>query len=619
MGSQFHSLEELPGSILSEIFQHVSQFDLANLAVCCSSFYSSAIDRLYRRVSVVLSADFALKYADSRSYILECGQEFMDSALILNPANLDRFLLSIRSNPDLLRHVRYFVFDKCCESVANIEQLQDQALSVFAKSADLNFLHVTFVDFLGGMYALTEFLANRNVRNRLLKLFVTSVEEFTTPMVPPALSNLFLVLDESELVQLGCLDLSKPPFDSLNHIRNLTCSTSSHSGLEILRRTKLAHDVKLRLDAFTVFHCHREEGESDLEFFNVSEESSKLGNELLFEVIAEKLDITNLTSLHLKVDCAHRWRCNCFGDFFSSWAAFLAKNKGLPKLTNFHMELFPSTEWLRPHQLLDTVLSPLGNFIKTLSSLSLLKLDFSTPGFKMFDGVGMSSMLLNKLSERLMEAFFLCVFTPARSSLRHIDLPDFLTSFVYYKPQFSESLLHTCRCWGCEAVLERMEKLFCPVLGDDGPLDPASSHYLLIGHILSKLQTDRELCTPIKQFTRHYGQYPIYKGAPNTLHEHFHEDVCDCNMDGSSPMNIDNLATTYIVHQLQPIASYLGLLFGGLETLMVHGIYFERNDGKWNCLFDDSTYPEELLECKEKEILGGTEPEGPFGLFGKGV
>lgn len=612
------SAPSLPPQVLSEIFQHVDQFDLVNLAVTCKEVLPIAMERLYRRVSVILSADFALDYAgDSRAYVLECGLKVMDSTLILKVRNVIKFLHTIRKKPDLVRRVKYFVFDKCNEhETFDIPLMQSKYMDFFGQNSwDLNFLHVSFLEPVPGLLRLQKFLSNRNVREKIFKLFIKSVPELSTPIVPPGLTDLFLILDEAEMEKLGSLDLSKHPLDSFNSLLKLTCSTKSLCGLEILKRTKLNNDVKLNLKDLTVIHCHEEKSEASL-----------VDRRLDFHTIEEKVQVTNLVSLHLKVDCnEHRLNnCDCFSDFYQDLALFLLTHGGLPNLTCFELELFPNLEWLRPHQILDAVLTPLGNFVKTLRGLTRLTLDFSTPGLKMFGNeLGMSSPLLNKLNEKLMEAFFLCLFTPSdgcvSKNLKHFQAPDFLTSFVYYKPNFLESFLHTCKCWGCALVLDRLDSLFFP-MGEEHPLDPHSSYYILMAYMLSKLQTDREACYPIKAKRYNFRQYPLYKGPPNMLHQHFHETgPCKCILDAQSDMNIDNLVTTYVMHQLRPMVEYLVLIFENLETMMIHGIYYHRKDAKMVSTFDREDYPAEFLQAKTHEIATCIEPEGPFGHFGMSI
>lgn len=665
----FHSIQpansilnKLPMNIILEIFQHVDQFDLVNLLTLCSSFYPLAIERLYKRVTVVLNADFPTRYKnDHKLFIQENGIKFMDSSLILSVTNLLKLMKILKNNPKLIPRIKFFVFDKCHADLVDtrfdLSTIQTQIIEFFGKnSSELNFLHITFVDFLNGVEKLTKFLLNENIRNRIFKLFVTNVEQFYNPIKPQGLTNLFLMLNEFDLMELEHIDLSKSQFDSFYSLFTLTCSTNNQLGFEVLNKLKLLNeDTKLKLKGLTLFHCHKEDFiDDDHDIFNNFNNSTFRNNEqflnyvdemnkkLNFDLLHEKIDLKFLTHLYLKIDCnEHRNNnCHCFPNFFKKLSQFATENDGLPQLKSFELELFPNLEWLRPHQLLESILTPLGTFIKTLSQLTRLTIDFSTPGFKMFDNsMGMSSFILNKLNERLMEAFFLCFFSSNKSrtimNLKTLQLPDFLTSFIYYKPDFYQSLLHSCRCWGCQLVLEKLKTLFYPLSDDDESdeendirdeeMDLQSTYYILIGFILGKLQADREVCIPIKQKTFNYKNYPIYKGQPHTLHNHFHRNYhnCKCEVDndvhGKSRFNIDNLATTYIVHQLRPIIKYLSSIFYKLDNLMVHGIYYEfdKEKGELFPIFDDDEYPQSLLNEKSEEINIQDVPNLPFGKFGR--
>ncbi|KAL6454432.1 hypothetical protein SBY92_003897 [Candida maltosa Xu316] len=359
---------------------------------------------------------------------------------------------------------------------------------------------------------------------------------------------------------------------------------------------------------------------------------TNIDGKLNFDIIESKIDLTYLTHLYLKVDCnEHRDNmCNCYEIFFKKFADFATQHDGLPNLINFEVESYPNMEWLRPHQQMENILTPLGSFIKTLSNLSRLTIDFSTPGFKMFDNsLGLSNYLLNKLNEHLMEAFFLNFFinsdkSPLLKKLTTLQLPDFFTSFVYYKPDFLESLLHTCKCWGCQRVLDVLEADFFDKLIDE-TVD--TTYYMSIGYILGKLQADREVCIPIKEKTFNYGKYPVNKGQPHTLHSNFHTTKeeggrgCNCHVEkdplGISEMNIDNLITTYIVHQLAPIIEYLTIMFVNLDNLMIHGIYYERNKelNQLVPIYDSSEYPDCFLDAVQDNIDRGLTPNGPFGNF----
>lgn len=658
-------VNKLPENIIREIFQYVDQFDLVNLLKCCTQLYPIAIERLYQRVTVILNAQFRCEYRnDHRAFIRDNGIKYMDSALIFDIQDLFSFMRSITENVALLQYIKFFVFDKCHASLQyEIESLQNDIIDFFGEySNEISFLHITFLEFMSGITKLSNFLRNDNIRNKIFKLFVTSIKDLYTPSIPQGLTNLFLMLDETDLMKVEEFDLSTNPYDTFNSLFTLTCSTNHQYGLQILKNMKLiSNDIKLKLKGLTIFHLHKENMLSDeLEalFNNLNVNVNKddelyryiksLDKRLNFETINSKIDLTYLNLLYLKIDCCeHRINnCNCFQDFFKNLTIYSKENNGLPNLNCFELELYPNYEWLRPHQILENILTPLGHFIKSLSKLSRLTIDYLTPAFKMFDvSLEMSSNSLNKLNERLMEAFFLCFFVVNDENdtivnLKTLQLPDFLTSFIYYKPDFYNSLLHTCQCWGCQIVLEKLKELFFPLYDPDEEddesededwndnnnrqeLDAESSYYILIGFILGKLQSDREVCIPIKQTKFDYKNYPIYKGQPHTLHNHYHEDATDCKCNflsdpqGMSEYNIDNLVTTYIIHQLKPIINYISLIFINLDNLMIHGIYYEYNytTRAMEPVFDKDDYPIELYFDKIDEIKQGKTVDLPFGHF----
>lgn len=636
-------LHQIPG-LLPEIFQYLNQYDLVRLSQVCRAFYIPAIQRLYKRVTVILNAEFPLRYhRNPTKFIQDNGIKHMDTALILAPEKLLRFLEVLKHSPDLVQRVKFFVFDKCHANsldTSQISVLQNQIIEFFGTySTEINFLHITFIDFLMGIEKLTTFLRNENVRNRIFKLFVTNIPDLYRPVIPQGLTNLFLMLDEGELMKYDHFDLASDPFLLFNSLFTLTCSTNNQFGLEILNKLRLMNgEARLKLKGLTVFHCHKEgllEDENNLhhDIFtranhtgpgSETEYIQSLDKRLRFNTLESKIDLTYLSNLYLKIDCnEHRNNnCQCFPTFFKDLTTYSEAHEGLPNLISFELELFPNLEWLRPHQLLENILTQLGNFIKSLASLSRLTIDFSTPGFKMFDNsMGMDSLILNRLNERLMEAFFLCFLssngTRTVMNLKTLQLPDFLTSFIYYKPDFYESLLHTCKCWGCQRVLDKLKEMFYPLTDEEeeNEMDLQSTYYILIGFILGKLQADREVCVPIKQRTFSYRNYPIYKGQRHTLHSHFHKEYskeCDCEQEsGTDEYNIDNLVTVYIIHQLRPIIGYLSMIFFKLENLMIHGVYYEFVGGRLVPIYDEEEYPGGFSEPGEPE----GEPDGPFGKF----
>ena len=64
------------------------------------------------------------------------------------------------------------------------------------------------------------------------------------------------------------------------------------------------------------------------------------------------------------------------------------------------------------------------------------------------------------------------------TNLKTLQLPDFFTSFIYYKPDFMESLLHTCKC--CQLVLNKLENEFYDKLIDE---NLETNYYMTIGYI----------------------------------------------------------------------------------------------------------------------------------------
>ncbi|CAI5755668.1 unnamed protein product [Candida verbasci] len=638
-------ISKLPPYIISIILEYVSQFDLVNLCLTCSHFYRLSIERLYKRITIIINAELPVKYSNSQDYIIENGLKHMDSSLIFKFENLIKFITTLNLNFDLIQFIKYFIFDKCLfKDEEKLQILQNHFISFFGKySTGLNFLHISFIDFNQGIVKLTNFLKNANVRNKMFKLLITSWSELFEPFVPSNMTNLFMMLQDQDVVRES-INLNAEPYNMFNSLFTLTVSTTKQLGLSILDKIVLnSPRMKLKLKGLTIFHKHKVTP-NDME--DLMLESHQLNTDpsdeeikpmkLDFESINSKIDINYLSHLYLKVDCnEHRDSlCNCFEKFFNDFSEYSRLNNGLPNLKNFEIESYPNLNWLRPHQQMENILVPLGGFIKTLGNLSSLTIDFSTPGFKMFDNnLGLSNYLLNKLNEHLMEAFFLSFFTndklPLLTNLKVLQLPDFFTSFVYYKPDFMESLLHTCKCWGCQLVLEKLEDEF---FDKDEDIDLQSSYYMLIGYILGKLQADREVCIPIKEKTFLYSSYPIFKGQAHTLHLAFHKDQeeegevinkCKCDIINDSygldPMNIDTLVTTYIVHQIKPIIKFLSIMFLSLENLMIHGIYYEKDlkTKEFHPIYDSKEYPDELLQLAAERIQNNVTPKGPFGNFRK--
>ncbi|CAX40042.1 conserved hypothetical protein [Candida dubliniensis CD36] len=662
-------ITKLPPYIIQQILQYVNQFDLINLSLTCSRLYLLSIEKLYQRITIILEAELPIKYqGNTYNYIIDNGMKFMDSSLIFKLKNLQKFIKTIINNQSILQLIKYFIFDKSYDISNNndnndndqqlmLNSIQCQIMKIFENSYNLNFLHISFIDFTNdGINKLTNFLSIKNIRQKMFKLLITNLNQLNQPFIPANLTNLFLLLNDDEIPKI--MDLSIYPFDCFNSLFTLTCSTTNQLGLSILKNLKLSsRNMKLKLKGLTIFHRHKNDSIVTTIGEKEEEEEEDDITKLDFEIINQTIDLTYLSHLYLKIDCnEHRDNlCNCYEIFFQKFSKFSNNNNGLPNLINFEIESYPNIEWLRPHQQMENILIPLSGFIKTLKNLLRLTIDFSTPGFKMFDNnLSLSNYMLNKLNEHLIQAFFFSFVIPKTdqdnniekqtnqipllTNLKTLQLPDFFTSFIYYKPDFMESLLHTCKCWGCQLVLNKLEQEFYNKLIDE---NLETNFYMTIGYILGKLQVDREVCIPIKEKTFNYNKYPINKGQPHTLHNNFHiqnnnnnnnqnntnnNEIINCNCQcniindplGIDELNIDNLVTTYIIHQIDPIINYLNLIFINLNNLMIHGIYYEKKlsiNNKMIPIYDNLNYPKSFLNQMKDNIDRGLNPSGPFGKF----
>lgn len=604
-------INKLPISIIQRIFSLLNQFDLVNVLRTCSAFYTFATEKLYSEINVLFDCDVALQLLGNwPRYIREHGDVYLDTTFITTIAKLVGFMKSLHTNPLLIQKLHSFSFDKCYEGkISNIYRVQ-KLLSRFLSSncRELKLLHITFRQSPQDLHDLSKTALHHNVRNKITKLFLMDSQDLYSPAVPQNLSNLYLLLDEDELVGENPLfDLSTERNAFLNNLSVFICNTMNKLGFVLLDNVKPME--KMRLNGFRIDHSHVEDTTNFAVKSKVARELvEKVDKRLRFQLLSSKLNLTTLTFLILRVDCIEDslHMCNCFEKFFEDFTVYSTKH-GLPNLKSFKFELNPSPDWMRPNQILKRLLTPLGAFIGSLTQLERLSVEFSTTGFKMFDSsMGMSLMLLNLLNSRVLSSFF-NLFAPFISELTSLQLPDFFTSFVYYRPDFYESLLHTCRCTGCDTVLRKLKTIFLPIADvefydENDPRIDGDSAYYLVGHILAKLQNDREVSIPVKDCKLPYSAYPIYMGQPHMLHHWFHVEEgrtdCLCDVDGdpdgTNPHNIDKLVTTYVVHQLTPVVSYISRKFPLLKRMVIHGIYYERVGHTFEPVFDASEYPEDF-------------------------
>lgn len=565
-------LSKLPDDVFGMILEHVSQDDLCNVARTSRRLHKLAMARLYRRIMVVVNASYPTKY--DRARFVRNGFRFMDAALVTSWEQFDGLIRAL-DNPRVLDLVRLVVFERCfMYSDDEIFEYREALIQRIRHAKHLLYFHIPYLRHSDGLNCYQWLTGLPNIRRLISKIFVTD-----SMLEAPCVSQVNFLMDEHYP-----MDLTKPPYNQLLSLQSLHLDSEDDAGLDVLKHFHGPTKIHVRELMLTHYHT-----DFSLDFS-----------------LLEKVDLRLVRVLTLRVDCAlRRDNCMCFHEFFKDLKVFFESHDHV--LDTLDVELVPSDDWLRPHQLLEEVFAPVGEFIKSLRRLERLRVDLCTPSFKMFENF-MSSTLLNKLNKRLMEAFFLCFFVTKENNtvdtLRTLQLPDLLTSFFYYKPDFYLNLLHTCTCDGCAKVLALLDEHFLPLQEPDEDfegLDDESLYYVLFGHILAKLQADREVFVPVNGNRCDFAHYPMYKGDPNTLCTHYHDESCECP-------DIDALATVYVVHQLRPVVNFLALIFVNLDYLMVHGIYYQWCDeGKrMVTIFDEENYPEGFGSGQMSDLAFGS-------------
>lgn len=596
---QLPFVSALTDELVTEVLGYVDQFDLTRLARTCRAVQPVAERRLYRQVQVAFNSAVAPRFASRADYLRRCGYRYTGLTMIFTRHSLLGFLLTLHYHPRLIAYVVLFVFDGCLsldERDPELHTIQCHIVDFFGRYMTLlAVFNIAFADFSEGMGAYRRFVERPNVRNTLTKWYATSVDELVLPYVPPRIAGLFLLLEHpAERIAVPHV------FEQLSL---LSVYSLDKQGLAVLRAIELAPHTKMRLRRLAILHCHGDHGDA-----------------LDFAVVAAKVDLLVLEEVSLKVDCdlLRDSECDCFGGFCRAFAGEVRALGGLPLVHDVAVENFADSEWLRPNQLLEGALLPLSELLTSFAAARRVVIDFATPGFKMFESTTSTlALFMNQLNYKLIDAFFSTAYPPeaaATASLEHLVLADFLTLFIYYKRDFSESFLHSCRCWGCARVVEICQLRFFPVPSLGGDIDSDTCVYVVIAYLMMKLQFDREVCLPIRPRATDYACYPIYKGAANSLHHGFHGDhECGCPPDPLPEHDLDNLLTTYLAHQLAPVVAYLVPRFPRLRTVMLHGIWFDA--ATRTPIYDDAEYPPAFMAPYRDKIAAGAVPPGRYGCF----
>ncbi len=125
--------------------------------------------------------------------------------------------------------------------------------------------------------------------------------------------------------------------------------------------------------------------------------------------------------------------------------------------------------WLRPQQLLEAS-SAVGRFIRTLSLVSRLSLDLTSPGFRIFDGLSTyqyHSQQDEWAIARIIHIEYLYWPAEEQSITNYFNFLTLRLLSHLLQMNSMSRLLHTCTCWGCNHVLERLRDLFSFTNHDD--------------------------------------------------------------------------------------------------------------------------------------------------------
>lgn len=522
-------MDTLPEPVIAQICLYLPQQDLAHLALTSRFLQPIATQALYLKVLVVLHATRPTKSVIADITRKVSGGESGSLVLCLEKASA--LLETLSLNEHLAALVKNFRFEDC-EGNSQLELLQRAFLEVLKDQE-----RTTSLKF-GPLLDIDQTARNTSELERAIAACCTSValdpQDFFTDIVIPV-SHTFRYLHIQG-------------FDALE---TLTCTE------------------KIQVETFSISHLHGQGTASRLDFLSLE----------------RCIDTTSLSKIKLNIDC-HELSCSCYQHFFQSFAEHVVHHCGLAKLRTVEVEGFAQEDWLRPVEMLERVLEPLSNFLKSLKGLSDLKLDFATPSLKITGEPAISDA--NKINRRLIDAFFLSMFeTPDFGlRLRRLELPDFLSSFIYYKPSFQGSMLHSCMCEGCTALLSKIKEEVAPEIDTDEveEVDDSQAMYLVLYGILRKLQHEGLISLSPRS---PYSMSLLRTDKSDWLAEHF-----------SSCTISEQDLKTYIVHQLIPMKDYFLGIFEKLHSLCLHGVMFERltsNDLDMSSVFHAESYAPEKV------------------------
>lgn len=502
--------QHLPPQVLHEILLLVTQADLAALASTCSQLHLIASELLYSSIVVIPDVAVALN-RNKIGYNGPClceptygTRSVAGSLQVRDIAKAQAMVSTLRNNPALVSKITSFAFP-CTYSTSQVCDLQHQCHRLFKKHAS------RMIHYDVGVYLDCE-KHKDNIEQGQLGCTEVSIAALAHLSRIASTNHIQKLTLSDDLASYHGLDLSDPSLEFLYEIPALEFSANCDYGLDILDTVDCGK-FKLHPTLFSVRHEH-----------GTTPENPDIHRCLDFQVLESKVDLAQLSLLSLDISCVEHYfheneeESECVDQFLEDFTDFLVQQGGLPCLNDFRLILPHAEDWMAAFELLERIVSPVTTLIKTMANLHKLNFSLSVHTFKMFCEGGMSPVLLNHVNTRILEAFILSL-GPAMDTLTELELPDLLTSFFFYKPQFMESLLHTCKCRGCKKVLVEVERQFMPI-NDEDVADEESAYYVIVGFILDKLHLERQLVKPFgKKATPSH--CALYKGTQGILESNF--------------------------------------------------------------------------------------------------
>lgn len=458
---------------------------------------------------------------NSENDIPESGSQIIGvSTVLLGVANLQKLLRSLKENPKLIGRIRRFSFP-CDYENADVQKLQ-RDFHILLSSFNL-FSHEN------GLYTVNQEHENhqngesRDSSGLFRKLSSGNIDQ----------RKLFEKLD----VLISGLDTEHPHCSTLESLQDMPSISLPQNGFRFLQN--LPNGVKLMPSSLSISHEHSEELEKPGNSSNIN-----------FKILHSKIDISQLSNLTLDLNCTHQ--CLCIPRFFEDFETYLdTEQRDFCKLSKLNLILHHE-DWLDATEFLETVITPVTGVIAKMRSLHTLSLSLSVETFKLYTQDGMSPSRLNLVNSGILKVVMQAV---ENSSIKELAFPDLFTLFFYYKPQFYQSVLHTCQCNGCKNLLSEVKRRYLPI-DDEDVADDESGFFVVIGFVLDKLRRERKLLPCGKrEYVLHTGTRGILEssfGKKSVVeNENYHEvgrnfggdfgGDCDCDSDAEIDKTLEEV------------------------------------------------------------------------------